>query len=330
MMKRREFITLLGGAAAAWPLAARAQQAAMPVIGFLHSASREPSVSFVAGLKRGLEEEAGLVEGRNIAIEYRWAQGEYERLPALAAELVQHPVSVIIAGGGPQSALAAKAATSTIPVVFTSGSDPVKLGVVESLNRPGGILRGIAFFNGAVVVKRLELLRELVPSATGIGLLTNPSNPTEAEPQIRDASEAARVLGVELQVLSASSGRDIEALFSTLSERRLAGLVMSSDPLLGSRRGQIAVLAVRHAIPAISDIREFASAGGLASYGNSIADAYRQVGVYVARILNGAKPAELPVVQPVKFELVINLNTAKALGLEVPPSLLARADEVIE
>jgi putative tryptophan/tyrosine transport system substrate-binding protein len=328
-VNRREFITLLGGAAA-WPLTGQAQQAAMPVIGFLHSASRDPSLSFVAGLKRGLEEEAGLVEGRNVAIEYRWAQGDYERLPALAAELVRHPVSVIIAGGGPRSALAAKAATSTIPVVFTSGSDPVKLGVVESLNRPGGNLTGVVFFNGALVVKRLELLRELVPSATRVGLLANPSNPTEAEPQIRDAREAARVLGVELQVLPASSGQDIEAVFSTLSERRLAGLVMSSDPFLGSRRGQVAVFAARHGMPAVSDIREFASAGGLASYGNSISDVYRQVGVYVARILNGAKSAELPVVQPVKFELVINLNTAKALGLEIPPTLLARADEVIE
>jgi putative ABC transport system substrate-binding protein len=326
---RREFLTLIGGAAA-WPVAARAQQPATPVIGFLHSASRETSVSFVAGLKRGLEEEAGLVEGRNVAIEYRWGQGRYERLPALATELVRHPVSVLVAGGGPPSALAAKAATSTIPVVFSSGSDPVKLGIVESLNRPGRNVTGVVHFYGALVAKRLELLRELVPGATAVGLLTNPGNPAEAEPDIRAAREAAHVLGLELHVLLAGSERDIDALFATFGERRLAGLVMGADPFLGSRRDQVAALAARHAMPAISNLREFAAAGGLASYGTSIADAYRQVGVYVARILNGAKPAELPVVQPVKFELVINLKTAKALGLEVPPALLARADEVIE
>ena len=327
-MRRREFITLLGSAAAAWPLTGRAQQTAMPVIGFLHSASRETSVSFVAGLKRGLD-EGGFVEGRNVAIEYRWAQGMYERLPALAAELVRRPVSVLVAGGGPPSFFAAKAATSMIPIVFSSGSDPVKLGLVDSLSRPGGHLTGAVHFNSALVAKRLELLLELVPGATAVGLLTNPDN-LEAEPEIKDAREAARVLGLELQVLPAASDRDIDAAFATLGERSLAGLVMASDPFLGSRRGQVAALAARHAMPAISNLREFAAAGGLASYGTSISDAYRQVGVYVARILNGAKPADLPVMQPIRFELVINVKTAKALGLTVPPSLLARADEVIE
>jgi putative ABC transport system substrate-binding protein len=329
-LKRREFIALVGGAAAAWPLAARAQRPAMPVIGFLHSASRETSASFVAGFKRGLEEEAGFVEGQNVAIEYRWAEGQYERLPALAVELVHHPVSVLVAGGGPPSALAAKAATSTIPVVFSSGSDPVKLGIVESLSRPSDNLTGVVHFFSALVAKRLELLRELVPGATAVGLLTNLGNPAEAEPDIKEAREAARALGLELQVLPARSEREIDVVFETLGERRVAGLVMGADPFLGSRRGQVAALAARHAMPVISNLREFAAAGGLASYGTSIADAYRQVGVYVARILNGAKPAELPVVQPVKFELVINLKTAKALGLEVPPTLLARADEVVE
>ena len=328
-MKRRELIKLLSGAAVAWPLGARAQQPAMPVIGFLHSASRETSASFVAGLKGGLMEEAGFVEGQNVAIEYRWAQGLYERLPALAAELLRRPVSVIVAGGGPPSALAAKAATSTIPVVFTSGSDPVKLGIVESLNRPGGNLTGVVFFNSPLAAKRLELLRELAPSATVIGFLTNPSNP-EAEPEIKDALEAARVLGLELQVLPARNERDIDAVFATVNERRLEGLVMASDPLLGSRRDQVAALAARHAMPAISYVREFVAAGGLASYGNSISEAYRHAGVYVARILKGTKPAELPVVQPTKFELVINLKTARTLGLTVPLTLQAAADEVIE
>jgi putative ABC transport system substrate-binding protein len=324
-MKRREFITLLGGAAT-WPLAAHAQQ---PAIGFLHSASHETSVSFVAGLKRGLMEEAGFVEGQDVAIEYRWAQGRYESLPALAAELLRRPVSVIVAGGGPPSALAVKAATSTTPVVFTSGTDPVKLGIVESLNRPGGNLTGVVFFNSALAAKRLELLRELAPRATVIGFLTNPGNP-ETPPEVKDARDAARALGLELQVLSVRNERDIDSVFATTTERRLEGLVTASDPFLGSRRDQVAALAARQALPAISYIREFAAAGGLASYGNSISDAYRQAGVYVARILKGAKPGELPVVQPVKFELIINLKTAKALGLTVPLTLLARADEVIE
>ncbi len=328
-IRRREFIFTLGGAAAAWPLAARAQQPSMPVIGFLHSASRETSASFVSGLKRGLMDEAGYVEGENVVIEYRWAQGLYERLPMLAAELLRRPVSVLVAGGGPPSALAAKAATLTTPVVFTSGSDPVKLGIVESLNRPTGNLTGVVFFNSPLAAKRLELLRELAPSATVIGFLTNPSNP-EAEPEIKDAREAARALGLELQVLPARNERDIDAVFATLRGRRLDGLVMASDPLLGSRHYQVAALAARHAMPAITHLREFAAAGGLASYGNSIPEAYRHVGVYVARILKGTKPAELPVVQPTKFELVINLKTARALGLTVPLTLQAAADEVIE
>ena len=326
-MRRRAFLAWLGGAAV-WPLAARAQQP-MPVIGFLHSATSETSASFVAGLKRGLKEEGGFVEGQNVAIEYRWAQGLYERLPALADAFVRRPVSLIVAGGGPPSALAAKAATSTIPIVFTSGSDPVKLGIVESLNRPSGNLTGVVFFNSALVAKRLELLRELAPSASAIGFLTNPRNP-EAEPEIKDAREAARALGLDLQILSAGDERDIQMLFASLSARGLSGLVMASDPTLGSLRGQVAALAARHAVPAISNIREFAVAGGLASYGTSISQAYREVGVYAARILKGTKPAELPVVQPTKFELAINLRTARALGLEVPPTLLARADEVIE
>ena len=326
---RRQFITLLGGAAAGWPLAARAQQSAMPVIGFLHSASHGTSVSFVASLKRGLTEEVGFVEGRDVAIEYRWAQGQYESLPALAAELVRRPVSVIVAGGGPPSALAVKAATSTIPVVFLSGTDPVKLGIVESLNRPGGNLTGVVFFNSALTAKRLELLHELAPSATVIGFLTNPDNP-ETEPELKDAREAARALGLELKVLSVRNERDIESAFSAPTERRLEGVVTASDPFLGSRHDLVTAQAARHALPAISYVREFAAAGGLASYGNSIPDAYRQAGVYVARILKGVKPGDLPVVQPVKYELVINLKTARALGLMVPQTLLVAADEVIE
>ena len=301
----------------------------MPVIGFLHSASRETSVSFVAGLKHGMKEEAGFVEGQNLAIEYRWAQGVYERLPSLAVDLVKRQVSVIVAGGGPPSALAAKAATSTIPVVFTTGSDPVTLGIVEGLNRPGGNLTGVVFFNSALTAKRLELLRELFPSATSVGFLTNPTNP-EFEPEIKDAREAASALGLEFQLLPAANDLEVEAAFAIVRERRLAALVMASDPLLGSRREQVAALAARYAIPAISYVREFVQAGGLASYGTSISGAYRQVGVYVARILRGTKPADLPIVQPTKFDLAINLKTAKALGIDVPPTLLARADEVIE
>jgi putative tryptophan/tyrosine transport system substrate-binding protein len=264
-----------------------------------------------------------------VAIEYRWAQGQYESLPALAAELVRRPVSVIVAGGGPPSALAVKAATSTIPVVFLSGTDPVKLGIVESLNRPGGNLTGVVFFNSALTAKRLELLRELAPSATVIGFLTNPDNP-ETEPELKDAREAARALGLELKVLSVRNERDIESAFSAPTERRLEGVVTASDPFLGSRHDLVTAQTARHALPAISYVREFAAAGGLASYGNSIPEAYRQAGVYVARILKGVKPGDLPVVQPVKYELVINLKTARALGLMVPQTLLVAADEVIE
>jgi putative ABC transport system substrate-binding protein len=330
-MRRRELIALLGSAVAAWPLAASAQQQQqpVPVIGFLHSASHATSASFVAGLERGLKEEGGFVIGQNASIEYRWAEGAYERLPALAAELVRRPVSVMVAGGGPPSALAAKAATSTIPVVFTSGTDPVKLGIVESLSRPTKNLTGVVFFNSALSAKRLQLLRELAPRIRSVGLLANPGN-VEAEPEINDAREAASALGLQLQVLPARSERDIDAVFATAEARRITGLVTASDPFLGSRWHQVATLAARHAIPAISYRRDFAEAGGLVSYATSIPEAYRQVGIYVARILKGAKPAELPVVQPTKFELVINLKAAKALGLTVPPTLLVSADEVIE
>jgi len=329
-MRRRQFITMLGGAAASslsWPLAARAQQPAMPVIGFL--SSRSPAdEQFVAAFGQGLN-EAGFVERRNVTIEYRWAENQLDRLPALAAELARRQVAVILAVGGSAPALAAKAATSTIPVVFIIGGDPVKLGLVASLNRPGGNVTGVTILSGALTAKRLELLRELVPGSGVVACLVNPSSP-EIETQLTDIRAASRTFGQEIPVLNASNERDIDAAFATLVRQQIGGLLVANDGFFVGRREQLVALAARHAIPAMYFLREFASAGGLMSYGNSLADAYRQVGTYAGRILKGAKPADLPVEQAVKIELVINLKTAKALGLDVPTTLLLRANEVIE
>jgi len=328
-VKRRAFITLLGGAAVAWPLAARGQQVAMPVVGFLHPASPvEPYVSIRARFLEGLQ-ETGYVAGQNVMIEYRWAEGRYDRLPQLAADVVRRQVAVLLVGGGPAAILAARSATSTIPIVFVTGDDPLRHGVVANLSRPGGNVTGVSFFTTAVVSKRVELLRDLLPNASSIVYLVNPANP-EAEPETKDVSAAARALGFELHVLNASSEREIDAAFATLIQLRPGALLTGSDPFLFSRGSQIAALSIRHAVPAIFVSRENAVAGGLASYGTSIPDAYRQAGVYVGRILKGAKPADLPVVEPTKFELVLNLNTARVLGIAIPPKLLALADEVIE
>jgi putative tryptophan/tyrosine transport system substrate-binding protein len=321
-MRRREFITLLGGAAA-WPLAARAQQ--MPVIGFLHPSSPDPYRlrAFHQGLK-----DAGFVEGESVAIDYRWADNRIDRLPALAAELVQRRVAVIATGGAP-AVFAAKEATTTIPVLFVLGEDPVGLGLVTSLARPGGNLAGINFFVAELAAKRLELLRELVPGAARIAVLVNPSNVT-TESVLRDMGQAARAMGLQIQVFKVSSIREIDAAFATLTRERADGLFVANDPFFIDRRVQLAQLAAHHALPAIHQDRLFAEVGGLMSYGASVGDALRQVGVYAGRILKGAKPADLPVVQPTKFELVINASTARMLGLAVPDKLLATADEVIE
>jgi putative ABC transport system substrate-binding protein len=328
-MKRREFIKLLGGVVTALPLGARAQQAAMPVVGFLHPASPvEPHVAIRARFLAGLQ-ETGYVAGQNVMIEYRWAEGRYDRLPQLAADLVRRHVAVLLVGGGPAAILAARSATSTIPIVFVTGDDPLRHGVMANLSRPGGNVTGVSFFTTAVVSKRVELLRDLLPNASSIAYLVNPANP-EAEPETKDVSAAARALGFELHVLNASSEREIDAAFATLIQLRPGALLTGSDPFLFSRGSQIAALSIRHAVPAIFVSRENAVAGGLASYGTSIPDAYRQAGVYVGRILKGAKPADLPVVEPTKFELVLNLNTARVLGIGIPPKLLALADEVIE
>ncbi len=301
----------------------------MPVIGFLNGASSETFAHLAAAFRQGLS-EAGYVEGRNVAIEYRWAEGEYDRLPALAAELVRRQVAVIAAGGGVAAALAAKAATTTIPIVFSGGGgDPVKLGLVASLNRPGGNVTGVSILTAALGAKRLGLLRELLPSATLIAVLINPTNPN-SEIQLKDIEEAARTVGQQIFILYASNERDFDAAFAIIVERRAGALVVGADPYFNSRRDQLAGLAARHAIPAMYEQREFAVAGGLASYGTSLTDSFRQVGDYAGRILKGEKPADLPVMQPTRFELVINLKTATALRLTVPPTLLARADEVIE
>src|SRR5262245_40435218 len=327
-MKRRDFITLLGGAAAAWPLAARAQQGErMPVIGFLSGELPSQMTHVVDVFRHGLG-EAGYVEHRNVGIEYRWGEGRYDRLPALAVDLVKRQVAVIAATGG--SAWAAKAATTIIPIVFVIGVDPVEHGIVASLSRPEGNITGVMILAAALAGKRIEVLRELAPNATAIGVLVNPNYAANAEPQVRDAGIAARALGVNLHLVSVSSERDLEPAFDSLVQQKVGALMILSDPFFLSRREQFVALATRHAFPAIYAQREFPEAGGLMSYGTSRVDAYRLAGVYAGRILKGAKPADLPVVQPTKFELVINLSTAKALGLEVPPMLLARADEVIE
>jgi putative tryptophan/tyrosine transport system substrate-binding protein len=327
-MKRREFITLLGGAAAAWPLAARAQQPAMPVVGFLNTLGQNDRPNLPAAFRRGLG-ETGYVDGRNVAIEYRFAENQHDRLPALAADLVARKVNVIAATGGGAAILAAMAATKTIPIVFTTGGDPVQEGYVASLNRPGGNVTGVSLFSNLLSGKALGLLHELVPNAALIALLANPKLPESAR-MPSDAEEAARTLTRQLLVLHASTSSEIDAAFATMRQRRAGALLVGADPFFGSRRQQIVALAARDAIPTMYTNREFVEDGGLISYGNDASDNYRRAGVHVGRILNGASPADLPVDQATKFEFVINLKTAKTLGLEVPPGLSARADEVIE
>jgi putative ABC transport system substrate-binding protein len=325
-LKRREFISLLGGAAAAWPLAARAQQAAMPVIGFLHPSS--PDAYRVRAFRQGLK-DVGFVEGENVAIEYRWADHQMDRLPTLATELVQRRVAVI-AAGGPAASFAAKAATTTIPIVFIVGEDPVRLGLVTSFARPGGNLTGINFFSIELAAKRLELLRELVPGATRITVLVNPADAPNTESALRGIEPAARSMGLQIQVLNASTIREIDTAFATLVSERPDALFVANNPFFIDRRVQLALLAVLHRLPAIYQDRLNAEVGGLMSYGASLGDAYRDVGTYTGRILKGAQPADLPVVQSSKFEFVINASTARMLGLTVPDKLLVAADEVIE
>jgi putative tryptophan/tyrosine transport system substrate-binding protein len=326
-MKRRQFITLLGGAAAAWPLAARAQQPAMPVIGFFDPTSPDGSAYRLRAFRQGLK-ETGYVERENVAIEYRWAENQVDRLPELAAELVRRQVAVIAALGS--AVFTAKASTTTIPIVFVVAEDPVRLGFVASLARPGGNLTGINIFNAELTAKRLELLRELVPGATRVAVLVNPALASNAETTLRDVEPAARAMRLQIQALNASTSREIDAAFATVVRERADALFVSPDPFFATRRVQLANLASHHSIPATYSNRDYAEAGGLMSYGPNISDAFRQVGVYAGRILKGARPAELPVVQSSKFELVINAQTARMLGLTVPDKLLATADEVIE
>ena len=326
-MRRREVITLLGGAAVAWPIAARAQQAAMPVIGFLRSSSIERSMHLVTAFRQGLK-EAGYSEGQNVAIEYRSAEGQYDRLPALAADLVRRQVRVIVATGTLAPAMAAKAATSTIPIVFT-GEDPVSAGLVASLNQPGGNATGVSTLTTDIASKRLGLLHELAPRATTIALLNNPTI-RAGEGYLQDLQSAARSLGKQIRVLDAVNEGEIDAAFVAMARERPDALLLGTDPFLVSRREQVVALANHYRMPALYTWREFAEVGGLLSYGPIHTEPYRLVGIYTGRILKGAKPAELPVIQSTKFELVINLKTAKTLGFEIPPTLLARADEVIE
>ncbi|HKF10539.1 MAG TPA: ABC transporter substrate-binding protein [Xanthobacteraceae bacterium] len=328
-MKRRTFITLLGSAAAAWPLAARAQQPATPVIGFLSGRSPNDSIANVIAFQRGLG-ELGYFDGQNVEIDFRWALSHYDQLPALASDLVRRKVTVIVAtGGGVTSTRAAKAATSSIPIIFVSGGDPIDFGLVESLNKPGGNLTGVSFLLGALEAKRLELLHELLPKAALIGALVNPTFPA-SKTRLEDAQVAAQALGKKLVVVHASTEGELKTAFATLTQQRIEALDIIADPFLVGHAEQIVALAARNALPTISPLREFAVAGGLVSYGTSIMEAHRLAGIYAGRILKGAKPTDLPVEQPTKFELVINLNTARSLGLEIPPTLLATADEVIE
>jgi putative tryptophan/tyrosine transport system substrate-binding protein len=327
-MRRRAFITLIGGAAAAWPLTARAQQPAIPVIGYLNLGSPESDASRLTGLRQGLN-QSGYVEGRNLVIEYRWAGNQADRLPDLAADLVQLRVAVIVSPGL-VATLAAKAATTSIPIVFGVGNDPVQLGLVASLNRPGGNLTGINAFSAELGAKGLALLHELMPSTATIGFLENPNNPIFAAYYERDVLTAATVIGLKIQILNAGTDREIDAAFVSLAQARTGALLVGADIFFNNRIDQIVALAARHAIPTMYQYREFAVAGGLISYGSSLMDAYRQVGLYTGRILKGEKPADLPVIQATKLELIINLKTAKALGLPIPDRLLALADEVIE
>jgi len=327
-MRRREFLGVVGSAATAWPVATRAQQP-MPVIGFLHPSSSGAIADRVRAFRGGLK-EVGFVDGENVVIEYRWAEDQVDRMPALAAELVRRNVAVISAVGGNVPVFAAKAATTTIPIVFAVGEDPVRLGLVASLGRPGGNLTGINFLTSELAAKQLELLRELVPAAVRVAVLVNPANTVNAETTMRDVEPAARDMGVKIQIVRASNNREIDAAFEGLARERPDALLVGGDPFFTSRRIQVVLQATRHAIAAIFANREIAEAGGLMSYGSSFSDTFRQVGVYTGRILKGAKPMDMPVVQSTKFELIINMQAAKILGLTVPPALLARADEVIE
>ena len=326
MIGRREFVTLLGGATVSWPLAARAQQSAMPVIGFLHNTSPDASTDRLRGFRQGLK-DTGFVEGENVAVEYRWADNQIDRLPALAAELVRRQVAAIVAAGGAE--FAAKAATATIPILFAVAEDPVRLGLVASMARPGGNLTGINFFTTELTAKRLSLLRELVPTATRVAVLVNPTGPA-AETTLRDVEAAARAIGLRAQVLNASTSREINVAFATFVRERPDSLFVFADPFFSGRRAQLVNLASHHSIPATYPGRQYPEIGGLMSYGSNLTDAWRQVGAYTGRVLKGAKPADLPVVQSSKFELVINAETARMLGLTVPPTLLSTADEVIE
>jgi len=328
MSSRRAFITLLGGAAAAWPLAARAQQPTVPVIGYLNNASPEADAARLTGLRRGLN-QSGYVEGRNLVIEYRWAGNQADRLPVLAADLVQLRVAVMVTPGL-VATLAAKAATTSIPIVFLVGNDPVQLGLVASLNRPGGNLTGFNVLLGELGTKGLALLHEMVPGIATIGFLGNPNNPAVFELMTRDVLAAASVIGVKVQTLKAATDREIDAAFVSLVQERTGALLVGNDLFLNNRIEQLVALAARHAIPAMYPLRDFAAAGGLMSYGGRLTDNYQQVGIYTGRVLKGEKPADLPVVQPTKYELVINLNTARALAIDIPPTLVALADEVIE